>query len=155
MTYSYRKAGRAEGDAIFKLYCLVMRRSVSQIWVWDERWQKNDFFTHFDPEGITLVCRGRELIGYSQVENRDQLLFLRMIVVHPHHQRKGIGARLLGSVINSGREQSRKIGLEVFKINDEAKKFYEGYGFSVEGDTAHSYIMGLMPDSSVDKGGSP
>lgn len=98
--------------------------------------------------------QGRELIGYSHVEDRGEQLFLRMIVVHPHYQRRGIGSRLLESLINSGKEQSRKIGLEVFKINSEAKKFYEGYGFTVEGDTPHSYVMGLMPDSLVDKNGS-
>lgn len=120
-----------------------MRSYVSEIWGWDEQWQENDFSTHFDPEGITLAHNERELVGYSHVENRRGQLFIRMIVVHPHHQRKGIGEKLLESVIASGKEQSRRIGLEVFKINHEAKKFYERYGFDVEGETASSYVMEL------------
>ncbi len=151
VTYSYRKAERTERETIFKLYRLVMRSYVSDIWGWDEQWQENDFSAHFDPRGITLVHKEHELVGYSHVENRDGQLFLRMIVVHPHHQRKGIGRKLLESVITSGKEQSRRIGLEVFKINNAAKKFYERHGFNVEGETSSSYVMGLMPDNQLNK----
>lgn len=58
-----------------------------------------------------------------------------------YHQRKGIGRRLLESVIASGNDQSKGIGLEVFKINDEAMKFYERFGFTVEGENPTSYVM--------------
>lgn len=143
MTYLYRKAERVEREAIFKLYRLVMRGYVSEIWGWDEQWQERDFSAHFDPSCITLVHKGYELVGYSHVENRDDQLFLRMIVVHPRHRRKGIGRKLLEFVITSGKEQSKRIGLEVFKINNVAKKFYERFGFNVEGETSSSYIMGL------------
>ncbi len=131
-----------------------MRSYVSKIWGWDEQWQESDFSAHFDPKGITLVHNGRELVGYSHVENRGDQLFLRMIVVHPHHQRKGIGGKLLESVITLGKEQSKRIGLEVFKINNEAKKFYERYGFNIEGKTASSYVMGLMPNNQVNRDAS-
>ena len=131
-----------------------MRGYISEIWGWDEQWQENDFSTHFDLQGITLVCKEHELVGYSQVENRGGQLFIRMIVVHPHHQRKGIGSKLLESVIASGMEQSKSIGLEVFKINDEAKKFYEWYGFNVEGETTSSFVMGLMPNPAFERDGA-
>ena len=118
-----------------------MHGYISEIWGWDEQWQENDFSVHFDPEAMTLVRKEHDLVGYSHVENRGNRLFIRMIVVHPHHQRNGIGSKLLGSVIASASEQSKSIGLEVFKINNEAKKFYERYGFNVEGETPSSYIM--------------
>ncbi len=146
VTYSYRKAEHTESEAIFNLYCMVMRGYVSEIWGWNVQWQENDFSTHFNPQGITLVHKEQDLAGYSQVENRGDQLFIRMIVVHPHHQRKGIGSKLLESVIASGKEQSKNIGLEVFKINVEAKKFYERYGFNVGGETSSSYLMGHMPN---------
>lgn len=150
MTYSYRKAEQTEKEAIFKLYCLVMRGYISEIWGWNDQWQENDFSTHFNPKGITVVHEERELVGYSHVENRGNQLFIRMIVVHPHHQRKGIGSTLLESVAASGKEQSEKVGLEVFKINDEARKFYEKHGFNVEDETSSSYVMGLMPNLELE-----
>jgi ribosomal protein S18 acetylase RimI-like enzyme len=118
-----------------------MRGFISDIWGWDEQWQRADFSTHFDPRGVTLAFQEDELTGYSHVENRDRQLFIRMIVVHPHHQRTGIGKKLLESVIASAGEQSKSIGLEVFKINGVARAFYERHGFKMEGETPNSHIM--------------
>jgi len=118
-----------------------MRGYISEIWGWDEQLQENDFSAHFDPKHVTLVHKEHELAGYSHIENQGDRLFVRMIVVHPHHQRKGIGSKLLESVIASANEQSRSIGLKVFKINNEAKNFYERYGFHVEDETPSSYVM--------------
>jgi ribosomal protein S18 acetylase RimI-like enzyme len=64
-----------------------------------------------------------------------------MIIVHPHHQQKGIGTKLLASVIASASKQSKRVELEVFKINELAKAFYERHGFNVEGETLSSFIM--------------
>lgn len=128
-----------------------MRNHISEIWGWDDQWQENDFSSHFDPEGITLVHKEQELAGYSHVENRSAQMFIRMIVVHPQHQRKGIGSKLLESIIAAGKVQSKNIGLEVFKINHEAKKFYERYGFNVDGETSSSYVMSLMPNPAFER----
>lgn len=64
-----------------------------------------------------------------------------MIVVHPHYQRKGIGKKLLKSAIASADEQSKRVELEVFKINDVAKTFYERYGFNIEGETPSGDVI--------------
>ena len=118
-----------------------MRGFISEIWGWDEQWQRADFSTHFDPQGITLAFQELGLTGYSHIENQDSRIFIRMIVVHPHHQRNGIGTRLLASVIASAGKQSKNVGLEVFKINEVAKAFYERHDFNVEGETPSSLIM--------------
>jgi len=63
--YSYRKAEQTEKENIFKLYCLVMSNYISEIWGWDDQWQENDFSSHFDPEGITLVHKEQEVLRCS------------------------------------------------------------------------------------------
>lgn len=141
VTYTFRRAEDVDREAIYQLYRLVMRGFISDIWGWDEQWQRADFSTHFDPRKATLAFQGDNLIGYSQVENRDDQLFIRMIVVHPHHQQRGIGKELLGSVIVSARDQSKNTGLEVFKINAVARAFYEKHGFNIVGETPTSHIM--------------
>ncbi|MCU7871613.1 MAG: GNAT family N-acetyltransferase [Candidatus Thiodiazotropha sp. (ex Lucinoma borealis)] len=141
MTYSHRKAEQTDGQAVYKLYCLVMRGYISKIWSWNEQWQKDDFTANFDHNNIMLVYNNHELIGYSHVENRSTQLYIRMIVIHPKHQQKGIGSKLLKSVIMSGKEQSKSIELQVFKINDKAKEFYVRHGFTVRGENTTSYIL--------------
>jgi ribosomal protein S18 acetylase RimI-like enzyme len=140
-SYAYRTAEESDREAIYQLYRLVMRGFISDIWGWDEQWQRSDFSTHFDPQGITMALNEHDLVGYSHIENRDGQIFIRMLVVHPHHRRNGIGTRLLASVIASAGRKSRNVGLEVFKINGAAKAFYERHGFKVEGETPSSLIM--------------
>lgn len=87
MTYAYRKAEEQDREAIYQLYRLVMRGFISDIWGWDEQWQRTDFSTHFDPHSVTLAFHEGELVGYSHVENRDDQLFIRMIVIHQTENR--------------------------------------------------------------------
>lgn len=138
---SFRTAREADRASEYELYRLVMRGFVAEIWGWDEEWQRRDFSAHFDPDGITLGYVGQELAAYSQVEDRNDRLFIRMIVVDPQHQHSGIGRTLLEAVIASAGRQSRSIGLEVFRINAFAKAFYERHGFVVEGETSSSFVM--------------
>lgn len=141
MSYSYRKATVMDKEAIFELYRQVMGDYISEIWGWNEDWQTNDFAAHFNPKGITLAYEGKQLVGYAHIDNNTDLLFLRMLAIHRDHQRNGIGTQLLKWLITSGKEQFKPVGLEVFKINTEAKRFYERHGFNVVGESLHSYVM--------------
>lgn len=144
MIYSYRKAEESDKEAIYQLCCLVMHGLISKIWDWDEQWQCHDFSAHFEPLGTTVVFHADELVGYSQVETHADQLFIRMIVLHPLHQRLGIGRKLLDSIVELSAGSCKPVRLEVFKINIEAKKFYERYGFKIEGETPYSYIMSYV-----------
>lgn len=139
MTYAYRKAEESDSESIYQLYRLAMQGFISEIWGWNEPWQRADFSSHFNHQGIMLAYQEHELAGYSHIENQDSQIFIRMIVVHPHHQRNGIGTKFLASVIASA--GSRRVELEVFKINEVAKAFYERHGFNVEGETPSSFVM--------------
>ncbi|MGY6277968.1 N-acetyltransferase family protein [Methylomonas sp. MgM2] len=143
MTYSYRKATAMDREAIFELYRQIMHDYIAEIWGWNEDWQTNDFAAHFNPEGITLVYEGKQLVGYAHIDNNKDHIFLRMLAIHRNHQRNGIGTHLLLRLITSGQEQSKTVSLEVFKINMEAKRFYERLGFKVVGESLHSYVMRL------------
>ena len=141
MTYTYRAAHTGEHDIIFDLYRLVMRDLITAIWGWNESWQADDFAAYFNAKSITLVHHETTLVAYSQIENSPDRLFIRMILVHPQHQGQGIGTQLLRTAIELGETQTQRIGLEVFKINREAKLFYQRHGFKVEGETASSFVM--------------
>jgi ribosomal protein S18 acetylase RimI-like enzyme len=141
VTYIFRKATEIENEAIYKMYCVVMKGFISEIWGWDEKWQKNDFSTHFNAKEITVVYQRNKLVGYCHVENNNNQLYLRMMVVHPNHQNKEIGTKLLNVFICSGKKQSKSLRLQVFKINIRAKEFYEKHGFVIESENPTSYVM--------------
>lgn len=143
MSYIYRNATNEDKDDIYKVYREVMGGYITSIWGWDEAWQKNDFSSHYKADGITLVYKANELVGYSQIEEQDDLLYMRMLAILPNHQKKGIGRQLLESFVAKGKYHSKYLSLEVFKINTKAREFYEYQGFIVVDETTNSFAMEL------------
>jgi len=141
MPYLYRNANNSDKEEVFKLYRTVMTGYISKIWGWDELWQKDDFSTHYKPKKIVLAFNNEKLVAYSQVEEKNDHYFIRMLIVIPSYQNKGIGSHLLTSLKNKSKKQSKYIRLEVFKTNITAKAFYEKQGFKIVGEIEHSHIM--------------
>lgn len=122
-----------------------MKGYIEDIWGWDQEWQESDFKKHFNPDDITVIRDENRAIGYAQIEDQDNQLYIRMLLLHPDYQRKGIGSHLLKSVIEKARTQSKAVALQVFKTNEQAKKFYEQHGFLAQGEEANSYTMAFKP----------
>lgn len=141
MSYIYCNAEDIDKEEIYKLYRTVMKGYISKIWGWEETWQKNDFSTHYHAEEITKVLVNEQLVGYCQIEVKTKHIFLRMLVVIPEYQYKGIGKHLLNSLKDNGKKLSKNINLEVFKINTIANEFYKKHDFSIIGEKEHSYLM--------------
>ncbi len=136
---TFQEATKQDEAVIFDLYARVMKEYITEIWGWDQKWQENDFRKHFNPENITVARVENTVIGYSQVEDRGNQLFIRMLLLLPKYQRKGIGTRLLSAVIEKAKAkakaQSKDIALQVFKVNERARNFYTHHGFQVQGET--------------------
>ncbi len=143
--YSFQKASCDDEVAIFNLYVSVMKKYISEIWGWNQEWQKNDFRRHFNPESITVVKEKKTIIGYSQVEKQGSHLYVRMMLLLPEYQGMGIGSHLLNSVIEEANIQSMIVGLEVFKINERALGFYKHHGFQIQGETQSSFKLVFTP----------
>ena len=142
---SFQEATKHDEAVIFDLYGCVMKEYITEIWGWDQEWQENDFKKHFYPENITLVKEEKKAIGYSQIEDQGNQLYIRMLLLLPNNQRKGIGSRLLNAVIQKAKAQSKGIALQVFKANEQARRFYEHHGFYVQGETSSSFTMLFRP----------
>ncbi len=146
--YSFQEAMENDEVVIFDLYGCVMKEYITEIWGWDQEWQVNDFKKHFNPVNITVVKDENRTIGYSQVQDQGNQLYIRMLLLLSNYQHKGIGTRLLKAVIEKAKVQSKSIALQVFKINEKAKRFYEHHGFQVQGETPSSLNMVFMPNEA-------
>ncbi len=143
--YSYRNARSDERAQIFQLYRTVMRSYIEQIWGWDEQWQEREFAEHFEPDQITVALVGEKIVGYVQVEPQSEALYIRMLLLAAEYRRQGIGALILGLVLSAASEQHLGVKLQVFKINESAKRFYERHWFRVVGETSTSLEMKFDP----------
>lgn len=145
---SFQEATKNDEAILFDLYVRVMKEYITEIWGWNQEWQENDFKKYFNPENITVVSDEKETIGYSQIEDQGNQLYIRMLLLLPGHRRKSIGSRLLNAVIHRAKAQSKGIALQVFKVNEQAKRFYEQHGFQVQGETQNSFAMVFMPNKA-------
>lgn len=141
LSYRLNQARRTQQGAIYDLYVTVMKPYIAKIWGWDEAWQREDFRAHFDAGTIVVASANGGLVGFSQMEPRDDHLFLRMLAVLPEHRRQGLGSRLVDAALAMAETRSQALQLEVFKINEPARRFYEQRGFRVVGDTPTSYVL--------------
>jgi len=141
MPYKYRRAGAADKEAIYNIYSSVMRQFISDIWGWDEAWQRDDFEKYYIPANITVIEGGAEIIGYAQVEEKDAEWFIRMLAVLPDHRLKGIGTEIIQELIRSKRRKGKQLRLEVFRINSAAQSFYKRLGFRAVDEDANSLVF--------------
>jgi len=141
MSYIYRNAEEKDKEEIYELYRTVMYDYISKIWGWDEIWQKSDFSTHYNAKEITIVLNNDQLVGYCQIEEKTNHFYIRMLAIIPGHQNNCIGKHLLKSLKDKCKKYSKNISLNVFKINTVAYEFYTKHGFSIIGETEHSYKM--------------
>jgi ribosomal protein S18 acetylase RimI-like enzyme len=100
---------------------------------------------HFEPDQITVALVGEKLVGYIQVEPQGEALYIRMLLLAAEYRRQGIGALILELVLSAASEQHLGVKLQVFKINESAKRFYERHGFRVVGETSTSLEMKFDP----------
>jgi ribosomal protein S18 acetylase RimI-like enzyme len=141
MDFETHAATLADRDRLYELYASVLKGHISEIWGWDESWQQADFDDNFVPENIQLVVVGDKVIGYIHVDTQNPTPYVRMVCIRAEYQRKGIGGALLKSLMQDCSTEERDLALGVFRINTDARRFYERLGFEVCGETETHYEM--------------
>lgn len=141
--FQTRQAVEQDREALYALHGLTLRKHIAAIWGWDETWQRNHFDEHFAPEQIAVIVVGERTVGYTRVEERNEVTYLFMLTVHPDQQNKGIGRRVMERLTEKADKQAKDTALQVFKINTDARRFYERLGFQVVGETATHFEIGI------------
>ncbi|MBO0764047.1 MAG: GNAT family N-acetyltransferase [Hyphomicrobiaceae bacterium] len=121
-------------------------REVSQRagFVWDEARQSADFDARFLASEVNMIVLDGTDIGWMQIAEREAELFLKQFFVHPTHQRRGIGTRLLRELIERARRSQKVVTLGVVKGNP-ARSLYARQGFHVTGEDAYKVYMAIEP----------
>ena len=115
---------------------------MKKIWGWNHEVQLGFHKKDFKPEQIQLILdeSGQEIGLLNKVET-DQSIYLLNLLIRNAAQGKGIGTKILKDMIHQSRLTNRKIDLQVFKINNDARKLYQKLGFIVIAETEFHYQM--------------
>ncbi len=83
-----------------------------------------------------LVARDKDkIVGYIGIEDIASEKHIINMAVHPDYRNKGIGKRLIETVLND----KEVLFLEVRASNLSAQSLYKKYGFSIVGIRKHYY----------------
>lgn len=143
-----RNASVADLEIIIELNALVQRQHADALpdlfKTSAEPQQTRNAFRDLlaDSASLVLLAEDEQPAGYlwAQFQNRQdgwarfaaRLLYVQHIVVAPHFRRRGIGSLLMNNAVEiAQREGIKRLELDVWSFNAEAKRFYEKHGFKI------------------------
>lgn len=138
----YRKATNKDFKLALQIKSRSIRIYIHAIWGWDDNVQLDYHKKDFDPETIRIVldALGNE-IGLLDVRENGDIIYIKSILLDHSAQGKGIGTQILSEIIQQSNLSDKRIELQVYKINEKAKKLYERLGFRIIGETELHYQM--------------
>ncbi|MGH9885742.1 MAG: GNAT family N-acetyltransferase, partial [bacterium] len=117
-----------------------IRPYVEALWGWNQDEQERRFREHFAPARASIVqVEGRD-VGYLELEEHPDHLFLAGIYLSAGQRGKGLGRSLMLELMERARELAKPVRLRVLQPNP-ARRLYERLGFVSTGATdTHIYM---------------
>ena len=108
---------------------------VTELWGWDDAWQVDAFASSIVPGSTRVVVVGEQLVGFFETREDADAVVLSRIELDPTFQGRGIGTRVIATVLSEARAGGKPVRLQVFKINPRARSLYRRLGFLETGET--------------------
>jgi ribosomal protein S18 acetylase RimI-like enzyme len=122
----------ADSEFCFQLHKAAMGSYITAIWGWDEQVQR-DFHTRaFASDRWQIITADGADIGMLAVEYRPGEIYLARIEIHPEHQGRGAGTRLISALIDQATQRGQDLVLDVLTINQRAYDLYRRLGMNEE-----------------------
>lgn len=147
MILALRPATPADSEFCYQLHRAAMGEYVAAIWGWDEQRQRGFHVRGFDPDRWQIVMADGADIGMIHVEYRPTDIYLARIEIHPDHQGRGIGTRLIGGLIEEARRKGQDLVLDVLAVNQRAQALYRRLGLREAGRHGENNIKISMRTS--------
>lgn len=117
----------ADREALRKLF--VVSRDAAFTWAAVGAHKHEDFDACTAGERILVAEHSCHLIGFASVWQDDS--FLHNLFVHPQHQGRGVGTKLLAGC---DKYFSSTPTLKCLKANERAKRFYQSQGWRIRSE---------------------
>lgn len=143
--FEIRDAGSDDYEAIFGLHEALFKEGIEMIWGWDESWQRENFAEEWRTATTRSLFHAERWIGYVQLQEKPDCLYLLCIAVMPEFQGMGIGRSLIAGLQVEAARCALPLRLSVFRTNPRAERFYEGLGFRVSGNKEELVRMEWLP----------
>lgn len=107
---------------------------------WNEAGQKNVVELALTQPGTFIITKDGLRIGWGQVVESPDAIYLGQLYVTPSSQNRGIGAAILRELTDKARREGKPVTLDVMK-NNRSRALYERLGFRVIGQSEYKLKM--------------
>jgi [ribosomal protein S18]-alanine N-acetyltransferase len=102
--------------------------------LFEDAWSAELFWSELaqrDTRTFLTAWDGAEIVGYAGLADLPDAAWVQTIAVVPHRRRTGLGARLLGALMeDAARRSADSVALEVRVDNEPAQALYRRFGFA-------------------------
>lgn len=103
-----RPATADDDEFCFDLHKLSFYQFVTEVWGWDEDEQRAIHTGNFQPERVQIITANGVDVGRLGVDYGDQETLIWLIELLPSHQGRGIGGRLILTMLDEHEVRVRR-----------------------------------------------
>jgi ribosomal protein S18 acetylase RimI-like enzyme len=155
-----RTATPEDYEDLLRVYASTRAGELAQVTWWDDAQklafcrmqydaQKSEYEANYPNCEYNVILLDGRTAGRIWVSRDDEEIHLLDIALLPEAQRHGIGAALVGALIEEARASGQRLRHMVFVMNTDALRFYERLGFQVVEDVGAYKHMRWLPDAEL------
>jgi len=129
---------------LYDLFKTTLKEYIDATWGWDEVFQQEAFLANLPGENFSILESDGEPVAAYYLENREDHLWLELLLVVPEKQLEGHGQFLLRVVQTQAMQANKPLRLNVLKVNP-ALDFYLKQGFEVVAEDEHRFKLDWLP----------
>jgi ribosomal protein S18 acetylase RimI-like enzyme len=153
-----RPAAPEDYEKLVRIYASTRAGELAQVAWWDDEQklafcrsqydsQKTEYDARYPEAEYDVILLDGRTAGRLWVGRDEEEIRLLDIALLPEEQRHGVGALLVGALIEEARASGKKLRHMVFMHNTGALRFYERLGFQVFEDVSGYLHMEWRPES--------
>lgn len=140
MTIALRPACSDDYAFALTLYVETIKPLASAWMDWIEAVQEVLFASLWRPGDTRIIVLNGQEIGWIELRQTGDEIFLKQLYISPAHQRCGTGSQVMRLLLEKPRGTAKSMALFVLK-NNPAFQFYRRHGFDVVRETSTKFVM--------------
>ena len=151
-----RPAVEADYEELVRVYASTRAAELAQVTWWDDEQklafcraqydaQKEEYDARFPGAEYDVIELEGRTVGRVWIGRAVDEIRLLDIALLPETQRRGLGAAIIGALIEEARASDKRLRHMVFMLNTDARRFYERLGFHVFEDIGGYLHMEWTP----------
>ena len=139
--FRLRPASGGDFQLCWSLYCDLMKPLTMELLeYWDESGQRRMIEETLADSGTSIVVLSGSDIGWLQINETPEEIYLGQLYVTPSMQNRGIGTAVVRRLCDRASRERKALALEVMK-NNRARSLYERLGFDTVGSSKYKFNM--------------